>query len=220
MSPLEYALTKVEASKDPNVVLNFFFLFNNFISFFTNSSNRQTLFKDLQKNDFMSSIHLSYFNPTRWLSRSNVVCALCESLHLLLSLLLYYCKVTEKRKIISIKYSWFKEVHNLKWCILYFFMVGTTLSLIFQNIHVNYIAIQNLIEAEIQSIQKEFILETKINMNAHVCDQEGCSIILNYGPTCGGFFMNWGQICMVKSFKKLSWTKIFQGMNCKELFIF
>jgi hypothetical protein len=57
-------------------------------------------------------------------------------------------------------------------------------------------------------------------MNAHVCDQEGCSIILDYGPTCGGFFMNWGQICMVKSFKKLSWTKIFQGMNCKELFIF
>ncbi len=168
----------------------------------------------------MNSIHLSYFNPTRWLSRSNVVCALCESLHLLLSLLLYYCKVTKKGKIISIKYSWFKEVHNLKWCILYFFMVGTTLSLIFQNIHVNYIAIQNLIEAEIQSIQKEFILETKINMNAHVCDQEGCSIILDYGPTCGGFFMNWGQICMVKSFKKLSWTKIFQGMNCKELFIF
>jgi hypothetical protein len=71
-----------------------------------------------------------------------------------------------------------------------FFMVGTTLSLIFQNIHVNYIVIQNLIKGDIQSIKKEFIVETKINMNAHVCDQEGCSIILDYGPHVRVFFMN------------------------------
>jgi hypothetical protein len=43
-------------------------------------------------------------------------------------------------------------------------------------------------------------------MNAHVCDQEGCSIILDYGPHVRVFFMNWGQFCVVESFKKLSWT--------------
>ncbi len=60
-----------------------------------------------------------------------------------------------------------------------------------------------MIKGEIQSIQKEFILETKVNMNAHVCDQKGCSIILDYGPTCGGFFHELRSILHVRKLQEI-----------------
>jgi hypothetical protein len=84
--------------------------------------------------------------------------------------------VTRTRRLQALQHSCIKELHGLKWCILFYFMDFilqklTRLNMIFQSYHVYPITtIQNLVEAEIQFIEEEFISKLKENINTNACD--------------------------------------------------
>jgi hypothetical protein len=56
-------------------------------------------------------------------------------------------------------------------------------------------------------------------MNAHVCDQEGCSIILDYGPTCGGFFHELRSILHGKKLQEIEFNQYILRDELQRVFI-
>ncbi|KAL3702535.1 hypothetical protein R1sor_020557 [Riccia sorocarpa] len=159
-------------------------ILNSVSSYFAHLSKRKAGLYSLQET--LSDVRKSMkrFCKIRWLSRSESVCTLCDSLE---SVLVYFKDIAGKDDCTA--KSLFQKLASMRMIYILYFLADilsglTKLSKVFQKSVVDVSSVGSLVNTTCTEVQVNFLMDN-IDLNAQDHDNSGFALLPDYGPPGG-----------------------------------
>ncbi|KAL3688692.1 hypothetical protein R1sor_015001 [Riccia sorocarpa] len=154
--------------------------------YFKKSPKRKEGLLHLQKELFDFKRMLKRYQKVCWLSRSEAICSVCDSLEAVL----VFLRDSPHSEDHGVGKALYNKLHSFKMVYVLHFLADilkslAALSMVFQNVNVDVTSIGAIVNAEISNIRMTYLRE-RIDTNAFFMNEEsGYHMIPDFGPDSG-----------------------------------